>query len=376
MRQVLLNLLSNAAKFTENGIITLAATREAGRNGASWLRLTVRDSGIGMSPEQLNRLFQRFSQADASTTRRFGGTGLGLSLSRAFADMLGGTVSVESAPGQGSSFSLLLPALYAPSDVTADMPKGAEAAGDEDPSWDLVLVIDDDADQRALMTRALRRERFRVQVAADGKTGLAQARSARPRAILLDVMMPGIDGWSVLTALKADPELNAIPVVMVTSVDQRSLAASLGAADYMLKPVNWSRLSQVVGRFHTPQGQLLLVEDEFAIRLDLRAALEKDGWVVTEASDGQEALKLAAAQNPAMVLLDLGMPVMDGFDFLEELRHIPGCEEVPVVVLTARQLSRDERQRLRGASQILNMGDVTLQGLTERLARVADMPRV
>ena len=183
--------------------------------------------------------------------------------------------------------------------------------------------------------------------------------------------MPGIDGWSVLTALKADPELNAIPVVMVTSVDQRSLAASLGAADYMLKPVNWSRLSQVVGRFHTPQGRLLLVEDEFAIRLDLRAALEKEGWVVTEASDGREALKLAAAQNPAMVLLDLGMPVMDGFDFLEELRHIPGCEEVPVVVLTARQLSRDERQRLRGASQILNMGDVTLQGLTERLARVA-----
>jgi signal transduction histidine kinase/DNA-binding response OmpR family regulator len=376
LRQMLLNLLSNAAKFTENGTIVLRATREIGQNGDAWLHLAVRDSGIGMSAEELAKLFQRFTQADASTTRRFGGTGLGLSLTKALAEMLGGSVSVESAPDQGSGFTLHLPATYTLSEAPqAEAPQAPEPpTDDEDPAWELVLVIDDDPDQRALMTRVLHREKFRVEVAADGRSGLAQARRMRPRAILLDVMMPGIDGWSVLTELKSDPELSTIPVVMVTAVDQRSLAASLGATDYMLKPLDWDRFSEVVNRFRTSQGGILLVEDEFAIRSDICAVLEKDGWSVMEASDGHEALKMAAAQCPAMVLLDLSMPVMDGFRFLEELRRTPGCAEVPVVVMTGRELSRDDRQRLRGASQILNMGDVSLQGLTERLHKLAETP--
>ena len=370
-RQVLLNLLSNAAKFTENGTITLSASRETGPDGGDWLRVSVRDSGIGMSADELAKLFQRFSQADVSTTRRFGGTGLGLSLTKAFAEMLGGRVTVASAPGQGSTFTLHLPAVYAPA---ADAGGAETPEGREDPAWDLVLVIDDDADQRALITRVLRREKFRVRVAADGRSGLAEARRLRPRAILLDVLMPGIDGWSVLTELKADPDLSAIPVVMVTSVDQRSLAVSLGAADYMTKPVQWDRLSQVVNRFRSPHGRILLVEDEFATRLALRGALERDGWTVAEASDGAEALESASRETPSAVLLDLSMPVMDGFRFLEELRRLPGCAAVPVVVMTARELSREDRQRLRGASQILNRGDVSLQDLTERLQRVAEEP--
>ncbi len=371
MRQVLLNLLGNSAKFTEAGTITLSASRETGEDGIDRLKLGVADTGIGMTAEQLNKLFQRFQQADSSTTRKFGGTGLGLSLTKAFADILGGTVSVESASGEGSVFTLTLPATYVPVNLDEPSPEadstGPAGGAGEGSGQDLVLVIDDDADQRTLMTRFLGREGFRVQVAADGKTGLELARKLHPRAILLDVMMPGIDGWSVLSELKADPDLSDTPVVMVTGVDERSLAASLGASDYMLKPVRWDRFSQVMDRFRTPEGGILLVEDDAAARLHLRAVLEKDGWSVAEAGDGREGLRQATAHRPEVVLLDLNMPVMDGFDFLKELRELPGCADLPVVVLTAQDLTRDDRRRLRGASQILNKGDISLRSLVERL---------
>ena len=369
LRQVLLNLLSNAAKFTEDGTITLGASRVTRPDGG-WLRFTVSDTGIGMAPEQLAKLFQRFTQADQSTTRKFGGTGLGLSITRAFADMLGGEVKVESIAGEGSTFTLTLPATHASDKMEKALPD-PEPVPEEAGAGDLVLVIDDDADQRALMTRFLHREGFRVQVATDGRRGLALAKRLRPRAILLDVMMPGIDGWSVLTELKSDPELSGTPVVMVTSVDQRSLAASLGAADYMIKPVRWDRFRDVMDRFRTTSGGILLVEDDLDVRAALRGVLEDDGWDVAEAGNGREALALAGTRRPEVVLLDLNMPVMDGFDFLAELRRMPGCDRVPVVVLTARDLTNDDRRRLRGASQVLNKGDISLRALVGRLHGLA-----
>ena len=365
VRQILLNLLSNAAKFTEDGVITLSVSRGRDRDGNDRMTFGVADTGIGMTEEQVARLFQRFSQADASTTRRFGGTGLGLSLTRAFADMLGGTVTVESQPGRGTSFTVAVPVDHI---VATDTPREPEdrSAGEID-AGDLVLVIDDDADHRTLMTRFLRKEGFRVQVAADGSKGLAMARSLMPRAILLDVMMPGVDGWSVLSALKADAALSGVPVVMVTSMDQRNLAASLGAADYMLKPVRWDRFSQVMDRFRTPTGGILLVEDSDEVRTQLRNMLSDEGWDVAEAENGRDALAKAAACRPEVVVLDLNMPVMDGFDFLREFRRMPGCADIPVVVLTARDLSREDRDMLRGASQILNKGDIGLRALGQRL---------
>ena len=369
LRQVLLNLLSNAAKFTEGGTITLGASRVVGVDGDR-LQFSVSDTGIGMNAEQLAKLFQRFTQADQSTTRKFGGTGLGLSITRAFADMLGGEVNVHSVSGEGSTFTLALPAMHASGTIAEALPD-PESTPDIAGPGDLVLVIDDDADQRALMTRFLHREGFRVQVAMDGRKGLALAKRLRPRAILLDVMMPGIDGWSVLTELKSDPELSGTPVVMVTSVDQRSLAASLGASDYMLKPVRWNRFRDVMERFRTASGGILLVEDDVDIRAALRGVLEDDGWDVSEAGNGREALTAAGTRRPEVVLLDLNMPVMDGFEFLAELRRMPGCDRVPVVVLTARDLSNDDRRRLRGASQVLNKGDVSLRDLVGRLHGLA-----
>ena len=369
LRQVLLNLLSNAAKFTEGGTITLAASRVTRPDGG-WLRFTVSDTGIGMTPEQLAKLFQRFTQADQSTTRKFGGTGLGLSITRAFTDMLGGEVNVASIAGEGSTFTLTLPATHASERMEEALPD-PEPVPEEAGVGDLVLVIDDDADQRALMMRFLHREGFRVQVATDGRRGLALAKRLRPRAILLDVMMPGIDGWSVLTELKSDPELSGTPVVMVTSVDQRSLAASLGASDYMIKPVRWNRFREVMDRFRMTSGGILLVEDDVDVRAALRGVLEDDGWDVSEAGNGREALALLGTRRPEVVLLDLNMPVMDGFDFLAELRRIPGCADVPVVVLTARDLTNDDRRRLRGASQVLNKGDISLRALVGRLHGLA-----
>jgi PAS domain S-box-containing protein len=366
IRQMLLNLLSNAAKFTEDGTITLSASREGGIGADARLVFSVADTGLGMSEEQLARLFQRFTQADASTTRRFGGTGLGLSLTKAFADMLGAAVSVASEPGRGSTFTLTLPAAYsAPAPDAPDV-----EAGDEGEGRDLVLVIDDDADQRALMARFLHREGFRSRTAAEGETGLALARALRPRAILLDVMMPGTNGWSVLSALKADPVLRDIPVVMVTFVDQRGLAQALGAADYVLKPVRWERFKAVMDRFRARDGGVLVVDDDPDARNRIRTMLERDGWAVTEAENGRAALDLFPLAKPAVVLLDLTMPVMDGFACLAALRARPDGADVPVVVLTAMDLSREDRRRLCGANQILNKGDVSLKALVERLQKL------
>ena len=365
LRQVLLNLLSNAAKFTEHGTITLAVTRQT-QAGGDMVSFAVSDTGIGMTPEQLASLFQRFQQADISTTRQFGGTGLGLALTKAFATLLGGAVSVTSEPGRGSTFTMTVPA------ILSDQPPAAEP---EQPapletqlgSRDLILVVDDDETQRDLMSRFLVREGYAARTAADGVTGLELARRLHPRAILLDVTMPGMDGWSVLSALKADPELAGIPVVMVTFVSERALASSLGAADYIVKPVNWDRLRLVMERFREPDGTVLVVEDDPDTRARTRQTLERHGWTVTEAIHGQDAIEHVAHAIPRVILLDLNMPVMDGFEFLRLLRERPGCENVPVVVLTALDLTPDDRKRLRGASQVLNKGDVNLRDLAETL---------
>ncbi len=285
LRQCLFNLLSNAAKFTENGRITLAVRREA-LPGGDWLTFAVRDTGIGMTPEQLARLFQRFTQADETTTRQFGGTGLGLALSRAFAQLLGGDVAVDSTHGQGTCFTLRLPA----------EPEGATATAAE-PPWtvpvdrDLVLVIDDEAAQRELMTRFLERRGYAVLTAANGRAGLELARMALPRVILLDVMMPEMDGWSVLAALKQDEATTAIPVVMVSFVADLAMTEALGAADALPKPVDWAKLEATLEQLRGPGGHALVVDDDSDMRQRLRTVLERGGWSVTEADNGVRALE-------------------------------------------------------------------------------------
>ena len=364
VRQILLNLLSNAAKFTENGTITLSVSRL----GDDRLRFAVSDTGIGLTSEQLAKLFQRFQQADVSTTRQFGGTGLGLALTKAFAALLGGEIDVSSTYGSGSTFAVTLPAWLDAETVTGEATDATDLAGDaHDRQRDVVLVIDDDATQRDLTSRFLVREGFAARTAADGPTGLAMARRLKPRAILLDVTMPGMDGWSVLSKLKAEPDLADIPVVMVTFHSERELAASLGAADYAMKPVDWNRLRHVMAGFREVEGDVLVVEDEPEMRELIRHALEKHDWKVVEASNGMEGLAHVDRAVPRVVLLDLNMPVMDGFVFLQELRARPDCRDLPVVVLTARDLTAEDRRRLRGANQVLHKGATRMSDLVEKL---------
>ncbi len=388
LRQCLFNLLSNASKFTEAGTITLSARREhapeadapagadpdpAAAATGDWMMLRVSDTGIGMTPEQLAKLFERFAQADSSTTRKFGGTGLGLAITRAFCRLLGGDVTVESAEGQGTRFTIRLP-VEMPENVQPDdddAPATAPAATAAAPSRELVLVIDDDPAQRDLLTRFLQRQGFAVQCAPDGRAGLELARVLHPRAILLDVMMPHMDGWAVLRALKADPGLAAIPVVMSTFVSEPGLGQSLGAADLVPKPVEWDHLRTVMDRFRDHEGAVLVVDDDASARDRLRTLLTRNGWTVTEAADGQEALDHVRRARPRLILLDLTMPVMDGFTFLHDLRELEGCADIPVVVLSARDLTREDRVRLQSAERVLGKGETSLSDLAGELRSIA-----
>jgi PAS domain S-box-containing protein len=360
LRQCLINLLSNAAKFTENGTITLAVAR-AGET----LRFAVSDTGIGMTPEQVAKLFERFTQADASTTRRFGGTGLGLAITRAFAEMLGGAITVDSREGVGTTFTLVLPAMFGEREPD-DGPDPAQAASDRR----AILVVDDDAATRELLARFLEREGFAVAVAEDGRRGLELARALRPRAVLLDVTMPQMDGWAVLRALRADPEIGATPIVMVTVLDEQQLAFSLGATDYLQKPIDWVGLRQIVDRFQpgTRAGPILVVEDDADLRGQVAAYLRREGFPVTEAENGVHALASVAAERPCLVLLDLMMPEMDGFGFLRALRDLSECGDLPVVVLTAKDITADDRRRLAGqADRVLAKGSTGLAALAREL---------
>ena len=354
IRQVLFNLLSNASKFTENGNITLEAKREFA-NGRDDILISVTDQGIGMTPEQVDKVFDAFTQADSSTTRHYGGTGLGLAITKTFCEMLHGEIHCTSEPGKGSTFAVRLPA-----DAEAAVPAAAAAAESAteitgEAGAQTVLVIDDDPDVRDLLSRYLGKSGYRVATAGGGEEGLERARELRPDAITLDVLMPGMDGWAVLSALKDDAELADIPVIMVSMLDDRTLGYSLGAADYLNKPVEHERLLAVL-RKHCPKhgsGHVLIVEDDDATREMIRRILEKEGWSIAEAENGLIGLERLAEAAPGAILLDLMMPKMDGFEFLARLRENAAWRGIPVIVVTAKTLTAADHRRLKGSVELL-----------------------
>ncbi|KQP03453.1 histidine kinase [Methylobacterium sp. Leaf99] len=374
LRQCLINLLSNAAKFTEGGQITLSAARSEA-SGTGWLSFSVTDTGIGMNPEQQAKLFQRFTQADASTTRRFGGTGLGLAITRAFADMLGGAIEVTSREGEGTTFTLRVPARYvSTSPLEAIGHEGADAARrlplSDMVSGGHVLIIDDDPSTRDLLARFLEKDGFTVATASDGREGVERARALRPRVILLDVTMPRMDGWSVLRTLRADPDLGATPIIMVTVLDEQNLAFSLGATDYLQKPIEWGQLKTAMERFKPSEaeGPVLIIDDDPDARERMSAMLIREGWRVASAENGIAGLEATAAKKPCLILLDLMMPEMDGFGFLRALRAKPEWRDIPVVVLTAKDVTAEDRRRLAGqADRVLQKGRLSLNDLSESL---------
>jgi len=368
VRQTLFNLLSNAAKFTHQGKISLTVTRDLDS-----VLFRVADTGIGMTPEQLAKLFQAFVQADASTTRKYGGTGLGLAISRKFCQLMGGDITVTSEPGHGTAFTVRLPvsvrdpnatqspfAPKTPAPAVSPPASGTTVA----PNAPLVLVVDDDPAVVELLNRSLTREGYQVRTALNGRDALALARQLQPRLITLDVMMPSMDGWSVLTALKADAATRAIPVVMISIVEDKQLAFALGAADYLTKPVDRAQLAEILTRHTGKERRALVIDDLADNRAMLRHALEREGWAVTDAENGRAGLSAFAEQNPGLVLLDLMMPVMDGFEFLRELRARPDGRSVPVVVVTAKELTPEERDQLRaGVENIVQTGAISHEAL-------------
>jgi PAS domain S-box-containing protein len=373
IRQTLFNLLSNAAKFTHEGTITLTAARESRDGGGEFVAFRVADTGIGMTPAQLRKLFSAFVQADASTTRKYGGTGLGLAISRKFCQLMGGDITVTSEHGKGTVFTAWVPlrvaepaatrppfASPAPSAPPVDAPG---ASGAEGP---LILAVDDDPAVLDLLSRILAREGYAVRTAANGPAALALAREFQPKLITLDVMMPSMDGWSVLTALKGDVATRDIPVVMISIVDDKQLGFALGAAEYLTKPIDRDRLAELLAKYapRDAERRALVIDDLPDNRSMLRHALEREGWLVAEAENGRAGLGLFAEQKPSLILLDLMMPVMDGFEFLRELRRRDDGRTVPVVVVTAKELTPEERNLLRaGVENIVQRGTVSHDSL-------------
>jgi CheY-like chemotaxis protein/signal transduction histidine kinase len=378
LRQILLNLLSNAAKFTENGRIEITA-----KPAEDAVVIEVTDSGIGMTDEQLGNLFIEFVQADASSTRRYGGTGLGLAISQRFCRMMDGEITVESAPGEGSTFRVTLPRAAAAATAVRARPQAAAAAsatGTVDakaPSGDgaLVLSIDDDPNALELLDLVLTKEGYRLMKAQSGTEGLRIAKSLQPAIITLDVRMPDLDGWDVLAALKGNAATRDIPVVMLTIVDDATRGYTLGVNEYLTKPISrddlLSALARIMGLSKEPS--VLLIEDDEPTRALIRDMLEGVCGGLVEATDGSEGLARLADKRPDVILLDLMMPGMDGFDFLEALRAEESYADVPVIVVTAKELTDEDHDRLNGgAAQILQKGAISGKALIAEIRRAVN----
>jgi signal transduction histidine kinase/DNA-binding response OmpR family regulator len=351
IRQSLLNLLSNACKFTEKGHITLQVERFI-KNDIDWIKFIVSDTGIGMTQEQQSKLFQAFTQADASTTRKYGGTGLGLVITKRFAEMLGGDVVVESEYGNGSTFTFVLP-----THTTSEKTDGEQDAVNKvlTKTQAHILVIDDDSTVRELLYNHLHKLGYQVTLATSGDEGLRLAYEYKPDAITLDVMMPGMDGWMVLSSLKTDPELAKIPVIMVSIIEDKQLGFSLGAADYLVKPFDREQLDDLLKRYvptHQSPKVLVIDDDEATLTL-LATMLSRDGLEVVQASNGRKGLQLLEQEQPNIILLDLMMPEMDGFEFLNYLRDDTDWNQIPVIVLTAKDITADDRRKLNNNAQIV-----------------------
>ncbi|WP_051394709.1 response regulator [Leptolyngbya sp. Heron Island J] len=385
LRQSLFNLLSNACKFTENGNITLTVEQipavDSSVYAGDWFRFIVSDTGIGMKDDQVEKIFDAFTQADASTTRKYGGTGLGLAITKQFINMMGGDISVESLYGQGTTFSLVIPQVVQPTNPKGKpffAPTLSSSEGEvvlahnvltQQSTKQTVLVIDDDDDAREILRRSLDEAGYDVVCAASGEQGLALAGELLPDAITLDVMMPQMDGWSVLRQLKEMPVVSEIPVILLSIVDDRPMGHSLGAADYLTKPIDRKRLLSVLETHLANQVSptILVVEDDVNAREIMGRFLQRQDWTVELASNGREALQYLDNHLPNLIVLDLMMPEMDGFEFIQMLRQNSDWQDIPVIVVTAKALTVSDQQQLEGVARVYQKADLNRQELISEL---------
>jgi len=381
-RQVFANLISNACKFTENGLVSIGVESLV-RSGADWLRISVSDTGIGMSAEQLEVVFDAFVQADSSTTKKYGGTGLGLSICREYCRLLGGDISATSINGQGTTFTVELPVdptraasplLEAQSQPTEATTGAATTEAEFPGSGTTVLVIDDDDDARELTARVLRQEGCKVLQAPSGNEGLRIAREQRPDLIVLDLVMPEVDGWSVLSVLKDCEETRDIPVILQSMLDERDEGIKRGAAEFLHKPVNRRRLAETLDKLmpRDRAGHVLLIESASDSRDDLAAGLREQGWWVSSTEQAGEAIAIARQNQPDLILLSLSLPSEDVFALVEDLGNSSRLRKVPVYVLASGDVEADARLRLEThLDQLMLDESGDLHGVLERTGRMA-----
>lgn len=400
VRQIMINLLSNAIKFTEKGKIEVSLEPCEG----NCFRFIVRDTGIGIDEKAQQFIFERFRQADGAMTRVAGGTGLGLSIVKQIVELLGGSISVSSKPGKGSEFIVTLPISLSEEKLFAEQVeteaeasnvlrnsgnarnfevnfKGAfdESHGENGNSKPLVLIIEDDADMAELLSQTLSKADYRTIIADSGKRGLQVARETEVSAILLDVMMPGMDGWKVLQELKANRQTSQIPVIVCSIVDNRPLGYRLGASHYFVKPVEPKQLTAVL-RDIVPHGEkladdyVLVVDDEHGIRELLTNALRKAGFNVRAAASGEIALKMLTQNAPKAVLSDLMMPGgMSGFELIARVRSNPQTEGVPIIVITGKDMTPEDKQFIsKEIADVIRKGDLMMSDLETRLRQTLE----
>ena len=346
IRQILLNLLSNSAKFTKDGAITISVNNSTSNKDA--IDFNISDTGIGMTPEQVDKVFKPFTQADEKTTRKFGGTGLGLTITKMFAEMMGGDINLTSKENEGTTFTATIPLKV--KDLKIMEPDNSGEIIKENESDYKVLVIDDDDNAQDMMKKFLEKQKVTIIQAKSGEEGLKLAAEYLPDAITLDVMMPEMDGWEVLTALQSNDVTKNIPVIMLTMADEPDIGYSLGATDYLTKPVNWNQLSNILSnhKIESASQTILIVEDDDTTREMLKKSLTGHDFKVRIATNGREGLEKVKDSKPGLVLLDLMMPEMDGFEFAEKLRENKDWLDIPVVVITAKDLTSADHKRLRG----------------------------
>lgn len=396
LKQALINILGNAAKFTHAGDITLRVERMSDSE-MDWVVFRIIDTGIGINEEQQKTLFKAFTQADESTTREFGGTGLGLAISRNVCRLMGGDIFIESQVGRGSEFTIKIPVRvqegYEIEDVLGEQDRITPVSPEINRLHDhrenkksdnrrakvsTILVIDNDPSVADILERSLSGSGFCVEVVRSGKAGLESALKLMPDLILLDVMLPDGSGWPILAQLKENPSLVHIPVIMHSMIDERSTAATLGAVDYIIKPADRDALGECIKRnLRTqPKSQILVIDDDVDSRRLAHMVFENEDWDVVEASDGEVGLMRVAERPPAAIVLDLNMPRLDGFGFLERLGQKPEWKTIPVLVLTVSDLDDDSRNNLlESVDMIIDKGPYSLDALLRRLRELLGSPQ-
>ena len=372
LKQILLNLMSNAVKFTDEGVVTLSARTENDR-----LNIAVTDSGIGMNEEQCAGLFQDFVQVDSSSVRKHQGTGLGLAISRKFSRMMGGDIFVTSEVGKGSTFTLSIPLNQedVPADLVIEDDDALEVAQESAEVKAKILVVDDDPYMHTLLARYLSDERFELSFTKDGKEALEMASELKPDLITLDILMPGLDGWDTLSALKADDSLSHIPVVMISVDDERKKGVALGADAYLVKPINESAFIQLADKLKLSLkdkvASVMLVSSQDEDTASLVDVFQQESWEVTQVEDTQQALLGLASHVPDLIVIDLMMAQSDAFELLSQLEQEPKWSDVFVLAITSQELDDDTQMLLdQRVDQLMLKDEISKDVVMKKIQRL------